>query len=318
MSKLFLFLFPLLLISISACEDDEDPLVPTTPTTPTGSAVERINFPPGSVFPEGIARTNEGSFYAGSLTTGTLYVASAEAQSFSAYLPQGEGLSTALGVEIAGSRMLVAGGATRQLQVVDLTTNSSRILDAPPVAADSSLLNDASIAGTGEAYVTDSYAPFIYRVPVRGDTMEVAYDLRQSIIDYQAGFNLNGIVTTLDDRYLITVQTNTGNLYRIDLQSGEISRINIVGEGTLLAGDGLALDALTLYVAINQSNEVAVVDLTDDYATGTISRRIEQNFRFPTAIAAQRNSLYVLNAQLNALMGQATVQLPFSAVRVDL
>ena len=315
MSKFLLLLLSILLISISACEDDDDSI---TPNPPTGMTVDRISFPPGSIFPEGIARTGEGTFYAGSLTTGALYVASAGAQNFSSYVPQGEQLSTALGVEIFGTRMLVAGGATRQLQVIDLATNTSSVVTAPAVEADSSLLNDASITGSGEAYVTDSYAPFIYRLPVRGSSLEVAYDLRGSGIEYQAGFNLNGIVTTLDDRYLISVQTNTGNLYRINLQDGTFDEIDITGEGTLLAGDGLTLDVNTLYVAINQSNEVAVVDLSDDYASGTITRRIQQNFQFPTALTAQRNALYVLNAQLPALSGQAALQLPFTAVRVDL
>lgn len=310
----YLFVLVLTLL-ITACEDDDNNL--TTPPTTPAAGVEFINFPNGAIFPEGIDRSLTGSFYAGSSVDGRLYVAPAGAMAFTTYRPFGDTLTTALGVHVFGRRLLVAGGESRRVLVVDLPNNISRSLTAPRVEADSSLLNDMSIGGDGEAYITDSYAPFIYRIPARGDTMEVAIDLRGSAIEYAAGFNLNGIVTTLDDRYLITVQTNTGALYRIDRNNGDVNAIELTG-GPLLGGDGMALDGNTLFVALNQSNEVAVIDLASDYASGTVSRRIQQDFRFPTALVALRTELYVLNAQLNARQGQVAVALPFSAVRVGL
>ena len=298
-----------------ACEDDDGDL--TTPPTTPAAGVDFINFPNGAIFPEGIDRSLEGNFYAGSSEDGRLYVAPAGSMSFSVYQPTGDTLPTALGVHIFGQRMLVAGGESRRVLVVNLPNNISQSLSAPTVDADSSLLNDMSIGGDGEAYITDSYAPFIYRIPARGDTMEIAFDLRGSAIEYVEGFNLNGIVTSLDDRYLITVKTNTGVLYRIDRGNGEVSPITLTG-GPLLGGDGMALDGNTLYVALNQSNEVAVIELAADYASGNVSRRIQQNFRFPTALVALRSEMYVLNAQLNARQGEVAIALPFSAVRVGL
>ena len=41
-------------------------------------------------------------------------------------------------------------------------------------------------------------------------------------IEYGEGFNLNGIAATGDERYLITVQSKTGKLYRVDTESKEV------------------------------------------------------------------------------------------------
>lgn len=37
----------------------------------------------------------------------------------------------------------------------------------------------------------------------------------------------NGIAATEDSRYLVTVQSNTGNLYRIDVESREVTQIDL-------------------------------------------------------------------------------------------
>ena len=143
----------------------------------------------------------------------------------------------------------------------------------------------------------------------------LAYDERQSKlytgIQYAAGFNLNGIAATEDGRYLLTVQTNTGRLFRIDLSTQAIIEVSLNG-GNLANGNGIDLTGNTLYVAQNQTNQVAVVQLADDYSRGEIVRTIQQDFQMPTAVAVAGNNLLVLNSQLDRRNAGKPANLPFT------
>src|SRR5207237_10493059 len=104
-------------------------------------------------------------------------------------------------------------------------------------------------------YVTDAVSPYLYRVSERAPNefqLERFLDLRGTPVDYSTpGFKLNGIVATRDDRFLITVQSNTGQLFRIDLATKTIMPIDVggateFGDGVLLQGHTLdAVAALT-------------------------------------------------------------------------
>jgi sugar lactone lactonase YvrE len=54
-------------------------------------------------------------------------------------------------------------------------------------------------------------------------------------IEYGEGFNLNGIAASGDGRYLVAVQSNSGNLYRADTESREVTQIDLGGEALRVA-----------------------------------------------------------------------------------
>jgi hypothetical protein len=71
-----------------------------------------------------------------------------------------------------------------------------------------------------------------------------------------------------------------------------------LGGASLTAGDGLALQGRTLYVVRNQLNQIAVVNLAPDLASGSVTRTITSpDFRVPTTVAVFGNSLYAVNAR---------------------
>jgi hypothetical protein len=77
-----------------------------------------------------------------------------------------------------------------------------------------------ALTHAGDAHVTDSLSPYLYRVSERAPNefqLERFLELRGT-----PGFKLNGIVATRDGRFLITVQSNTGQLFRIDLATKTI------------------------------------------------------------------------------------------------
>jgi hypothetical protein len=144
--------------------------------------------------------------------------------------------------------------------------------------------------------------PWFYRLPL-GKHGELPSPSEVETIplsgDYvhQPGFNLNGIVATSNEKWLIAVQTSTASLLRIDPASGVADTIELTG-GDATAGDGLLLEGQTLYVVQNQLNRVAVVHLGPDFASGTVVGHLTHPaFRVPTTIDKLNGRFYLPNAR---------------------
>jgi len=139
-------------------------------------------------------------------------------------------------------------------------------------------------------------------------------DLRSLIPYVPNAFNLNGIVITPDGRYLLTVQSNTGNLYRIDTESKEVTLVDL-GGATLTNGDGIEPGKRVLYVVQNQLNQVAVLDLNRRATRGEVKRTIsDPGFDVPTTAALVRRSLYLVNARFGT---EPTPRTRYWITRVD-
>ena len=144
--------------------------------------------------------------------------------------------------------------------------------------------------------------------------MEVWLGLSDTPITYQNGFNLNGIAAAADGRYLLTVQFNTGELYRIDTQTKEVAQVDLGGE-VLTTGDGLELDGQTLYAVRENPAEIVVVDLSDDFSTGEVRERItDPSLDFPTTLALTNERMLVVNSQLDT----SSPELPFTVSSLPL
>jgi len=73
------------------------------------------------------------------------------------------------------------------------------------------------------------------------------------------GINVNGIVASADGRYLVIGKRNENALYRVDLQSRQITLVDMPKD-ILNTPDGLFLEGDTLYAAQNlPSTTVAVL-----------------------------------------------------------
>ena len=132
---------------------------------------------------------------------------------------------------------------------------------------------------------------------------------------YQEGFNLNGIDATEDGRYLVAVQSNTGELFSIDPESKEIVEINLGGE-TLANGDGLLLDGRTVYVVRNEQALIVPVKLSGGYISGEVREPfIDPSLAFPTTIAKTDGRLLVVNSQFDKREGEA--ELPFTVFSIE-
>ncbi len=258
---------------------------------------DRIPLPNGFQ-PEGIAIAKGTTFYTGSLIDGSIYRGDLRTGVGGIFVgPQPGRIS--VGMKVHKGMLYVAGGDTGDGYVYDTRTGGTvRVYHFN----DGAFINDVVVTKDA-AWFTDSFLPFLYRVPVSpsgtpGDASEVEAIPLSGDIQYQEGFNVNGIAATPDGRTLIVVQTNTGELFTVT-SSGLTSTIDL-GGGSVVFGDGILLDGKELFVVQGFMNVVAKVSLDPHFTSGDIvSQTADDDFDVPTTVAEAGNTLYLPNARFN-------------------
>jgi sugar lactone lactonase YvrE len=177
--------------------------------------------------------------------------------------------------------------------------------------------NDIAVDGAGNAYVTDSFAPIIYRVDAQGT---VTRFLENAALAAPTGkFGLNGIVYH-PGGYLIVAKSDEGALLKVPLANpGAFTRVALPTGLSLSGDDGLQLlDNTTLLAVCNAQGKVYKLTTTTDfasvanaaadaYATGNV---------YPTTLARRADAKsYVLYSYLNAL--QAMQNPPVTEFRLQ-
>ena len=267
-------------------------------------------LPGPAVFPEGIAfDPQSGNFYVGSTGDGSILRGHVSEHTASPFVPGATGSFSTIGLELDGQgRLYAAGGPTGTVRVYDTSTGALlRVF----TSGAGGFLNDLVVAKNGDVFVTDSFRPVLWRIAAGAPAgaLEPWLDLTTTPIQYTTGFNLNGIAATPDGKYLVVSQSNTGELFRIDLASKQVVQIDL--GGTPVNGDGIELQGRTLYAASN--GQIAKVRLAGDLASGdVVSLTSDASFSSPTTIAIARGRLLVVNSQFDRLFGGQPPVLPFT------
>jgi sugar lactone lactonase YvrE len=276
-------------------------VVAADPARPAGDDrfPDRIALPDGFQ-PEGISIGKGSTFYVGSVATGAIYRGSVRTGQGSVIVQGGTG-QAAIGTEVDNrERLWVAGGATGLGRVYDTKTGTQLAQWQFAPAGPATFINDVVVTRDA-AYFTDSRSGVLYVVEIgRGArlaskpaTLPIKGDLRIA-----PGNNLNGIEASPDGRTLLSVQTNTGLLFKISPRTGFSQRVDLGGL-TLVNGDGLLLQSgRTLYVVQNRSNQIAVIKLDRGFASGKqVDLITSPGFDVPTTVAAFGKYLYAVNAR---------------------
>jgi sugar lactone lactonase YvrE len=260
--------------------------------------------PEGIVFDQRLRRffvsdTGDGKIYSGTLGSTTM----------TPFIP-GPG-AAAVGLEVRGNRLYVAGGPSGEIRVYNLRTKEQV---AKFDTGSGGFLNDLAVTSSGDVFVTDSFRPTLWHVTpaqVRAGRGEPqALDVSGGIpFETTAGvFNLNGIVAT-SGHQLIVVDSNTGRLFRIDLNQrrNAIRRIDRIEGATVPTGDGMILDRRRLVVvqggnaATNVPTQISFVKLRRGARRAQVqSSRRSRRLVGPSTIARARNLYLVVNANFSA------------------
>jgi len=196
-----------------------------------------------------------------------------------------------------GSKQLAAVG------VYDLATGKAlRYLDLSSLAPGPHLLNGIALDAQGNAYVTDSFTPVIYRIDASG---AVSVFLRAAAFAGD-GINLNGVVVH-PNGYLLVVKKSDGSLFKVPLlEPARFSRV--LNSSALRGGDGVVLlSEESLVIVANRTPQTAtnaamVLTSGDDWDTARLGSKVEFGDVYPTTAALRDGSLYVVYSKLNALI----------------
>ena len=282
--------------------------------------------------PEGI--TTDGKFvYSGSLADGSIFRANVRT-GVGKVLATGATGRMAAGLDFDKRRDLlwVVGGPTGEIRAQD--ADSGKVVatyEFPSTTADGRFLNDVVVTHDA-VFATDSFNQELAVIPLEhghghghgsklpppsaATTLPLSGDV---VFAPNGAFNLNGIVESRHT--LISVQSNTGLLFRINERTGVSRTINLHGD-LVTAGDGLELDGRLLYVGRNSGEigikgEVDAVKLSHSLTSGNVVATItDPTFDTPTTLALARHSLFVINARF-ASAPVPTPDTPYSITRVD-
>ncbi len=279
---------------------------------------------PDGFFPEGIA-IDDRTAYVGSLVDGAIVQQDLKTGETEQLAPSPGPNKIAVGLDVDHlGRLWVAGGGPALnptiipgFRVYD-TATGAMLLEMEVAAG---FVNDV-IVTRDAAWLTDSFAPRLIRVPITSDggigdpePVALAGDWVQA-----PGFNANGIVATPDEKTLVVAQSTSPDrpgaaLYNVpaDLTSGSVVAGRIDIDDALPGADGLVLVGRTLYSVAGPAGVVKMkISLADNTA------RIVDTLAVPGAVtpttAAQRgSSLYVVDAKF-PFFGDPTVEFQTTAI----
>ncbi len=288
--------------------------LPVPPATHRAAPLNALPLPVG-FRPEGIAIGQDDTFFVGSLGTiaaegaplvgGAIYQGDLVTGAGGVIVkPATDQMAVGLTVDPRTDYLFVAGGMFGDVRVY--AASSGELLDRYVIGGEGGFINDLVVT-EGALYATDSFLPLLYRIPLAADGQLLADATSEQITlggDYMAGdgsypFQANGIVASADGEWLIIVNSNTGKLYRVEPATGVATEISLAAENVMF-GDGLVLDGTTLYVIENYANQIAVVELAPDLATGEVTQTMTKDayaFNIPTTAAQLGDALYVVNAR---------------------
>jgi hypothetical protein len=271
-----------------------------------------------TLFPETIAYdAARARFLLGSFREGAIYAVAGDGQA--SLVVDDPRLCSVLGIAIDAARKRLwavnadlgacskpsAAGPKRlaTVAVYDLTTGKPLdYFDLGPLLPGPHLLNGIALDSAGNAYVSDSFAPALYKIDAQGHPSVL---LRSPLFEGSA-INLNGLVVH-PGGYLLVVKKSDGRLFKIPLAEPQrfsqvkIDRALVGGDGLLLLGDR------SLVVVANRTpeqttNAAFALASRDDWVSAMVVGEQPLGDDYATTAVARDGKLYAVSSRLNQLI----------------
>ncbi len=284
-----------------------------------GTQLESTVIQKPALFPEGIDyNPNTDKFVVGSFRDGGVYEISLDGAS--RQLIRDERLSSVLAVRVDAkrNRLWVAnsdigasihpysGGPKKlaSLGVYELSSGKAiHFIDLGKLLPNKNhLANGMTLDADGNAYVTDSFSPVIYKVDTQGNASIFLESDRFS----GEGINLNGIVFH-SDGYLIVVKKGEGVLFKVPLSNPD-KFTEIKSPRKFVGGDGLILvnNKELIVIANRASGEITETAFALNSEDGWETTKVTGEYKFgkvyPTTGVVRKDKVYVMHSNLKDLM----------------
>ncbi|WP_201983582.1 SMP-30/gluconolactonase/LRE family protein [Hymenobacter rubidus] len=279
-----------------------------TPATPAVTNPARISVPQAGVYPEGIQWDDANKrFYVSARAKGTVGTVRDDS-TYTEFGKDSKLISTiGLNLDASRSRLLAAvsdnnfnpsvqNQATyRKLAALAIFNTSTGALSSfvdlgglRPTQMH--FANDIAVDKDGNAYITDSMSPIIYKVDLQGTATVF---LENAQLSGGTGFGLNGIVYH-PDGYLLTAKTSDGTLFKVPI-SNPAGFTTVTKTQSLVGADGLLLfDNNTLLVVAGSQGTVFRMASTDAWVSTTATGSFATGAVNATTITKRGADAYVL------------------------
>ncbi len=298
-----LLFFPALALLLTGCKKD----LPVDFDLKGHKAPVHINFTEPDLFPEGLAYDpHHNRFYVSSVTRGGVGIVQLDGN-YNPFITDEILTSTSgLKVDKARHRLLVCNGpfdGPNGIGAYNLNTGArifytdlTGLLPGKPI-----FVNDVAVDPQGNAYVTNSFSPVIYKVDRNGNA-SIFFQNDAFALD-PGEFGFNGI--QYDARgFLLVAFSNQIVKIPVSNQAG----YSIVQLDATISPDGLLLskDGKQLVVVSNTGgtpdDKVLSFISNDTWMNGSLSTSLRTGAVFPTTATSDGKQVYVLYSHINKLI----------------
>ncbi|MEM0941275.1 MAG: hypothetical protein AAGI25_16030 [Bacteroidota bacterium] len=296
-----------LLTILAACSDDNDQVeLPT----------QKVIFLKGdTTYPEGISiNPITGELYVTGYGDGSVQKVSNDHSSSYLIEPGTYGNFQNVGIEldISRNRMWVcqihfSTGLSR-IGIFSLEGELEKTIDVPETSFPH-FLNDVIVDDDGNAYVTDSFGPQIWKVPVDLSEMSIWVSDERFINSFDF-FNLNGLTFTPDNKYIIATSDDIGgegDLFRIDLSTKEVLAVEVEAEsfsGFFFGGDGIVFENNQNLLLFSYFQGITRANFSNDYSSCTVTKADQHSELFADYVADFPTTGKTYNGDLYLVLGQ--------------
>ena len=268
---------------------------------PHGTRFRLVGSDP--IYPEGVA-VHGSRYYVTSLHDGDIYRGDLAVPTAKPFIHSpGFGSS---GIKATDTRLVVVQGDEHSAGVTVFDRMTGDRVARFSNGAESGAVNDVAITPNGDAYVTDSDNPVLYRIPAAAlqrhrageQALPVFLSFKGTPFRYDADTNsaANGIVATADNKYVLVVNFGTGQLFRVRLEDRQVIEVDL-HDAPLDGCDGMVLAGNALYVVLHYEQRIAKLEMSEDYAEGRLLDTTDPMFEKPTTAAVAGKDLLVVNSQ---------------------